>query len=120
MMMSYQNTNPSTTTWAVRMAAQNGLSQPASRENTQDFKSKPGTNGHAVNRHALNGTATMAPSKPSTPSLHPPKLLAMYDGFITKNAGSVGQIENALRSLTYVIPGTCLQSCPPPLSPQPS
>lgn len=35
----------------------------------------------------------------------PPKLLTMYDEFITKNAGSVGQIESALRSLTYVIPG---------------
>ncbi|PNY29442.1 Peroxisomal membrane protein PEX16 [Tolypocladium capitatum] len=35
----------------------------------------------------------------------PPRWLAMYDGFITKNAGQVSQIESALRSLTYIIPG---------------
>ncbi|KAH6603118.1 hypothetical protein Trco_008522 [Trichoderma cornu-damae] len=35
----------------------------------------------------------------------PPKWLAMYDEFITKNAGQVSQIESALRSLTYIIPG---------------
>ncbi len=35
----------------------------------------------------------------------PPKWLAMYDDFITKNAGQVSQIESALRSLTYIIPG---------------
>lgn len=35
----------------------------------------------------------------------PPKWLHMYSDFITKNAQSVSQIESALRSLTYVIPG---------------
>lgn len=30
----------------------------------------------------------------------------MYSEFITKNAGAVGQVEGALRSLTYIIPGT--------------
>ncbi|KAJ6442439.1 peroxisomal membrane protein pex16 [Purpureocillium lavendulum] len=35
----------------------------------------------------------------------PPQWLAMYDEFITKNAGQVSQIESALRSLTYIIPG---------------
>ncbi|KHN94393.1 Peroxisome membrane protein, Pex16 [Metarhizium album ARSEF 1941] len=35
----------------------------------------------------------------------PPQWLAMYDDFITKNAGQVSQIESALRSLTYIIPG---------------
>lgn len=35
----------------------------------------------------------------------PPKWLSMYDDFITKNAGQVSQIESALRSLTYIIPG---------------
>ncbi|KPM36692.1 hypothetical protein AK830_g9873 [Neonectria ditissima] len=35
----------------------------------------------------------------------PPKWLSMYDEFITKNAGQVSQIESALRSLTYIIPG---------------
>lgn len=37
----------------------------------------------------------------------PPQLLDMYSDFITKNAGAVGQVEGALRSLTYIIPGTC-------------
>lgn len=35
----------------------------------------------------------------------PSKLLSLYEDFITKNASSVGQIESALRSLTYIIPG---------------
>ncbi|PNP52363.1 hypothetical protein THARTR1_06967 [Trichoderma harzianum] len=38
----------------------------------------------------------------------PPKWLGMYDDFITKNAGQVSQIESALRSLTYIIPGLFL------------
>jgi hypothetical protein len=33
------------------------------------------------------------------------RLPAMYNEFITKNAGAVGQVEGALRSLTYLIPG---------------
>ncbi|KAG9244046.1 peroxisome membrane protein [Calycina marina] len=35
----------------------------------------------------------------------PPKLLNMYGDFVTKNQSSVTQIESALRSLTYIIPG---------------
>ncbi|KAI1858856.1 hypothetical protein JX265_001647 [Neoarthrinium moseri] len=35
----------------------------------------------------------------------PPRWLHMYSDFITKNAHQVSQIESALRSLTYVIPG---------------
>ncbi|GKT92762.1 peroxisomal membrane protein pex16 [Colletotrichum tofieldiae] len=35
----------------------------------------------------------------------PPQWLQMYDEFITKNASQVSQIESALRSLTYIIPG---------------
>ncbi|KAL7621636.1 hypothetical protein AAE478_008963 [Parahypoxylon ruwenzoriense] len=35
----------------------------------------------------------------------PPKWLHMYGDFITKNAHQVSQIESALRSLTYIIPG---------------
>ncbi len=35
----------------------------------------------------------------------PPKWLSMYEDFIAKNAGQVSQIESALRSLTYIIPG---------------
>ena len=35
----------------------------------------------------------------------PPKWLNLYGDFITKNQNSVTQIESALRSLTYIIPG---------------
>ncbi|KAI0476382.1 peroxisome membrane protein [Xylariaceae sp. FL0804] len=35
----------------------------------------------------------------------PPRWLHMYSDFITKNAHQVSQIESALRSLTYIIPG---------------
>lgn len=35
----------------------------------------------------------------------PPKWLGMYSEFITKNSSAVSQIESALRSLTYIIPG---------------
>jgi peroxin-16 len=41
---------------------------------------------------------------PSALSL-PPKWINMYGDFITKNQSSVTQIESALRSLTYIIPG---------------
>lgn len=36
----------------------------------------------------------------------PPQWLAHYEEFITKNASQVSQIESALRSLTYIIPGS--------------
>ena len=35
----------------------------------------------------------------------PTKWFNLYGDFITKNAGAVGQVEGALRSLTYIIPG---------------
>ena len=38
----------------------------------------------------------------------PSRWLRMYDDFITHNAHQVSQIESALRSLTYIIPGTSL------------
>ncbi|KAF3768598.1 peroxisome membrane protein [Cryphonectria parasitica EP155] len=46
----------------------------------------------------------------TTPNLRsvislPPKWLARYDDFVTKNASQVAQMESALRSLTYIIPG---------------
>jgi peroxin-16 len=51
------------------------------------------------------------PSQQSRPALRqilsmPPQWLASYETFITKNAGQVSQIESALRSLTYIIPGS--------------
>jgi peroxin-16 len=36
----------------------------------------------------------------------PSQWLGMYSDFITKNSSAVSQIESALRSLTYIIPGT--------------
>lgn len=36
----------------------------------------------------------------------PAKWLSQYDDFIIKNSSAVSQIESALRSLTYIIPGT--------------
>lgn len=39
--------------------------------------------------------------------LGPSKWLALYEDFVTKNSSSVGQVESALRSLTYIIPGEC-------------
>ena len=43
-----------------------------------------------------------------------PSYLAVYGDFIAKNAGAVSQIESALRSLTYIVPGAPL---PPPRAP---
>nr|OQO21753.1 hypothetical protein B0A51_09694 [Rachicladosporium sp. CCFEE 5018] len=40
----------------------------------------------------------------------PPKWINNYGDFITKNAGAVGQVEGALRSLTYIIPGRFRES----------
>ncbi|KAI0111244.1 peroxisome membrane protein [Nemania sp. FL0031] len=52
-------------------------------------------------------TTTTTPSQNPIRSLvsMPPKWLYMYSDFITKNAHQVSQIESALRSLTYIIPG---------------
>ena len=51
----------------------------------------------------------------------PPTWLRSYEDFVTKNASQVSQIESALRSLTYIIPGKPpiqVPYCPfyPPLS----
>jgi peroxin-16 len=40
----------------------------------------------------------------------PNEWLGMYSDFITKNSSAVSQIESALRSLTYIIPGVCFCS----------
>ncbi|KAF2443501.1 peroxisomal membrane protein pex16 [Karstenula rhodostoma CBS 690.94] len=40
----------------------------------------------------------------------PPRWLGMYSDFITKNSSAVSQIESALRSLTYIIPGRFRES----------
>ncbi|KAL8931919.1 MAG: hypothetical protein Q9216_007024 [Gyalolechia sp. 2 TL-2023] len=46
---------------------------------------------------------------PATVSL-PSQWLKSYEDFVTKNASSVSQIESALRSLTYIIPGRFRES----------
>lgn len=53
-----------------------------------------------------NKTRLSHPASPVRAVLSlPPQWLQMYDEFITKNASQVSQIESALRSLTYIIPG---------------
>ncbi|KAJ5937144.1 Peroxisome membrane protein Pex16 [Penicillium verhagenii] len=42
--------------------------------------------------------------------LKPSKWLSLYEDFVTKNSNSVGQVESALRSLTYIIPGRYRES----------
>lgn len=42
--------------------------------------------------------------------LGPSKWLNLYEDFVTKNSSSVGQVESALRSLTYIIPGRYRES----------
>ncbi|KAJ5693314.1 Peroxisome membrane protein Pex16 [Penicillium macrosclerotiorum] len=42
--------------------------------------------------------------------LQPSKWLSLYEDFVTKNSSSVGQVESALRSLTYIIPGRYRES----------
>ncbi|KAJ5928033.1 Peroxisome membrane protein Pex16 [Penicillium verhagenii] len=42
--------------------------------------------------------------------LKPSKWLSLYEDFVTKNSSSVGQVESALRSLTYIIPGRYRES----------
>ncbi|KAI5463931.1 peroxisome membrane protein [Mariannaea sp. PMI_226] len=65
----------------------------------------------ASNSATRPATASTAKAQPKQrPSLGrilsmPPQWLSKYEDFITKNAGQVSQIESALRSLTYIIPG---------------
>lgn len=37
--------------------------------------------------------------------LRPSKWISAYENFVTKNVNTVNQVESALRSLTYIIPG---------------
>ncbi|KAH6697354.1 peroxisomal membrane protein pex16 [Plectosphaerella plurivora] len=45
------------------------------------------------------------PPSPGALLSMPPQWLRAYEDFITKNASQVSQLESALRSLTYIIPG---------------
>ena len=62
----------------------------------------------------LVGKDARPPSRPRLGQILalPPQWLGMYEEFITKNAGQVSQIESALRSLTYIIPGVFALSAP--------
>ncbi|MCJ1257702.1 Peroxisomal membrane protein pex16 [Lignoscripta atroalba] len=64
-------------------------------------------------KHVSNTMADMykqaqshIPETISLPSTWP----SMYEDFVTKNASAVSQIESALRSLTYIIPGRFRES----------
>jgi peroxin-16 len=39
-------------------------------------------------------------------ALRPSKWISSYENFVTKNVNTVNQVESALRSLTYIIPGS--------------
>ena len=39
-------------------------------------------------------------------AISPGKWLGFYEDFVSENSSSVSQIETALHSLTYIIPGT--------------
>lgn len=71
------------------------------------------THAHTLPRPARAPKGGVAPPSVVSQVLSlPPKWLHMYDEFITRNAHQVSQIESALRSLTYIIPGS---STSPPL-----
>ncbi|KAK4451226.1 peroxisomal membrane protein PEX16 [Podospora aff. communis PSN243] len=62
------------------------------------MSSRPATQSQIPGSFPKETSGSKAPS-PSTRWLH------LYDDFIAKNAHQVSQIESALRSLTYIIPG---------------
>ncbi|KAI1915991.1 hypothetical protein LOZ53_000899 [Ophidiomyces ophidiicola] len=55
-------------------------------------------------------SAQRPPSQLAAAFAQPSKLVEMYEEFVTKNSSSVSQIEMALRSLTYMIPGRFRES----------
>jgi hypothetical protein len=71
-----------------------------------DYSSPP------VSRLLPHPIATMETVRPTIPSrmLKPTNWLSLYEDFVAKNASSVGQVESALRSLTYIIPGATKRS----------
>ncbi|KOS18781.1 Peroxisomal membrane protein PEX16 [Escovopsis weberi] len=73
------------------------MPQPATTRHSRSA-SRPSCRSQITTANATSTTAGQILSAP-------PKWLGMYDDFITKNAGQVSQIESALRSLTYIIPG---------------
>ncbi|KAI1931140.1 hypothetical protein LOZ58_003619 [Ophidiomyces ophidiicola] len=55
-------------------------------------------------------SAQRPPSQLAAAFAQPSKLVEMYEEFVTKNSSSVSQVEMALRSLTYMIPGRFRES----------
>ncbi|KAJ5738228.1 Peroxisome membrane protein Pex16 [Penicillium malachiteum] len=61
---------------------------------------------HAIALLHLDMETVGTIQNPISPAmLQPSKWLSLYEDFVTKNSSSVGQVESALRSLTYIIPG---------------
>ena len=57
-------------------------------------------------RYQLNNNEQSYLAEIMAPIMSQPlKWLSLYEDFVAKNASSVGQVESALRSLTYIIPG---------------
>lgn len=99
-----QHSNPPN----IRVVKSAALSRPTQitisnrcRDDTCSTMSSP---ADIHNNNKAKQSPNLRPNLPSALSL-PPKWLAMYDDFVTKNASQVSQMESALRSLTYIIPG---------------
>ncbi|KAF5617801.1 hypothetical protein F52700_12488 [Fusarium sp. NRRL 52700] len=82
--------------------------RPTGERENMDPSPKRDVPASAANSTTLpSATTNKQQKKPSLGRILslPPKWLSTYEEFITKNAGQVSQIESALRSLTYIIPG---------------
>ncbi|RSL40798.1 hypothetical protein CEP53_013144 [Fusarium sp. AF-6] len=75
--------------------------------NSSSTRPAPSSASNSTSLPSYSFYSTASSSRPSLGRILslPPQWLSMYDEFITKNAGQVSQIESALRSLTYIIPG---------------
>ena len=58
--------------------------------------------------HAMSDLYKQAQSRIPSSVLKPRHWIKSYEDFVQKNASQVSQIESALRSLTYILPGTPL------------
>ncbi|KAI1252337.1 hypothetical protein MGN70_006912 [Eutypa lata] len=82
---------------APEITKPNGCPKPQPQSNTSSSSSRYGNPKSKPNNNSKNPIRRVLAT--------PPTWLTMYRDFITKNAHQVSQIESALRSLTYVIPG---------------
>lgn len=108
--LSSKSTRQSQRTWAK---CDDALCLEAYAIQDEHHSASRGFSSAAIEMPAQSKLARPDPKSSSRPSLGqilalPPQWLGMYEEFITKNAGQVSQIESALRSLTYIIPGKCL------------